>query len=384
MTEPRRAAVFVDRDRTLIEDPGYLRDPNQVRLCPGVAEAVARLREAGYPVVVVSNQSGVARGYLTEEDLAAIHQQMQDLLRAEGSGVDAIYYCPFLDDPEAVIEEYRRDSDLRKPKPGMLLLAAEEMGLDLESSWMIGDATRDIQAGLAAGCRTVLIGNGEVEPSAAPDFVAADLRGAADLVLRESFRQAYDAGLSAVSNAPPPGEGAGIDAPPVEAETPPPAASPEPKEEPSIEPPSPTPAELTGESEIESPAEPASKPPEPEGESVVPAPQAAASPLPETETPSAPVVESAREAPHGEAGRIESTLGEILEELRMMKRERRYAEFSIAHLVGAIAQAFALCAVFWGIYAAVDGRLATAQIRILAGVAFQLMALTGLSFGHRK
>ena len=98
-----KSAVFVDRDNTLIDDPGYLRDPENVRLLEGVAEALIRLRGAGYPVIVVTNQSGIARGYLSEEELEAIHKRMAGLLRARDAAVDAIYYCPYLNGPDAVV-----------------------------------------------------------------------------------------------------------------------------------------------------------------------------------------------------------------------------------------------------------------------------------------
>ena len=179
----RRPAVFVDRDNTLIPDPGYLRDPQQVRLLPGTADAIRRLRNAGWPVIVITNQSGVARGLLTENDVAAIHERMNELLQAEGARVDAIYYCPFLDSAEAICADYRKDSDLRKPKPGMLLLAAREHGLDLARSWMIGDGERDVQAGKSAGCQTILLSNQKPALSVA-DHVAADLPAAADLILQ--------------------------------------------------------------------------------------------------------------------------------------------------------------------------------------------------------
>ena len=150
-------AVILDRDNTLIEDPGFVSSPDQVRLKPGASAALRELNGAGYPVVVVTNQSGVARGYFTEETLQAIHQRMRELFTAEGAEIDAIYACPYLPGDEAKIATYRRDSELRKPKPGMLLLAASEMDLDLSRSWMIGDGLRDMQAGRAAGCRTIMI-----------------------------------------------------------------------------------------------------------------------------------------------------------------------------------------------------------------------------------
>ncbi len=170
MTKP---AVFLDRDDTLVVDAGFIDHPDKVTLVTGAIEAVRRLRNAGYRVVVASNQSGVARGYFDEARLDEIHDRLQQLLAAGGAYLDGIYYCPFLDGPEATVEAYRRESDLRKPAPGMLVKAAKDLDLDLEKSWMVGDSARDIEAGQAAGCRTILItANGEafhegrVEPTA--------------------------------------------------------------------------------------------------------------------------------------------------------------------------------------------------------------------------
>lgn len=185
-------AVFLDRDNTLIEDPGYINDPAAVRLLPGAGEALRRIRAAGYRAVVVTNQSGVARGRITEGQLVAVHARLRELLGAEGAELDAIYHCPYLDGPEAVVAAYRRDSDLRKPRPGMLLLAARELGLDLARSWMVGDSARDVEAGRAAGCRTILIRGHEAQAAARgqaasggtvrADYFARDLVAAADYI----------------------------------------------------------------------------------------------------------------------------------------------------------------------------------------------------------
>ena len=190
----RLRAVFLDRDNTLIADPGYIRRPDQVQLLPGVAEAVRRFRAAGYRVVVVTNQSGVARGYLTEDQLGAVHDRLRTLLRAEGAELDAIYYCPYLDGPDATVATYRRKSPLRKPEPGMLLEAAADHHLDLARSWMIGDSERDMEAGRRAGCRSVLLvgSNGsdadsheqavDGRPQGGADYTAETLPHAADIV----------------------------------------------------------------------------------------------------------------------------------------------------------------------------------------------------------
>ena len=150
----KRPAVFFDRDNTLIIGSEYLGDPEQVKLVDGAADVVAAVRAAGYATVVASNQSGVARGYFSEGDVRAVNRRMDEQLKAANPDaiIDRHEYCPY--HPEGTVEQYQRDSDLRKPAPGMLFLAADRLGLDLSRSWMVGDAARDIEAGHAAGCRT--------------------------------------------------------------------------------------------------------------------------------------------------------------------------------------------------------------------------------------
>lgn len=179
-------ALFLDRDGTIIEDCGYVSRPEDVRLLPGAADAIRRAADAGHRIIIVSNQSGVARGIFDEKALAAVHDRVEELLRAEGGVIDAAYYCPYLDGPAATEEAFRRDSDLRKPKPGMLVQAAEELDVDLSRSWMVGDSVRDIEAGAAAGCRTVLIGNSADESvnGVQPDHRARDLSEAVALLER--------------------------------------------------------------------------------------------------------------------------------------------------------------------------------------------------------
>lgn len=177
-------AVFFDRDGTLINDPGYLNHPDQVQLLEGAAEALRELHGLGYKTVVVSNQSGVARGIVTEEMLEKIHERLRELLAAKGATLDKVYYCPY--HPDGVLEQYRKDSDWRKPKPGMLLAAAREMEIDLAKSWMIGDAERDIEAGRSAGCRTILVSTARSEygypEKSRPDHVAVNMREAVNIV----------------------------------------------------------------------------------------------------------------------------------------------------------------------------------------------------------
>jgi D,D-heptose 1,7-bisphosphate phosphatase len=181
-----RPAVFLDRDGTLIEEVHYLSDPTRVRLLPGTAEALRRLLGAGFVRVVVTNQSAIARGRLTESRLHEIHDAMNRQLAAAGASIDAVYFCP--ETPIGVDRTVVEHGD-RKPGPGMLIRAAEELGLNLGRSWMVGDMISDILAGINAGCRgSILVrtGKGLPEAGTAPDVaypVADDLGAAVDLIL---------------------------------------------------------------------------------------------------------------------------------------------------------------------------------------------------------
>ncbi len=155
-----RPAVFLDRDGTLIDELGYLADPEGVRLYPGAALAVHALNEAGIPVVLVTNQSGIARGMFTEETLGQVHDRLRQLLAAEGAVLDDIRYCPH--HPELGPAQYRAACLCRKPGPGMILTARERLHLDLAKSWVVGDAARDLEAGRRAGvAHLVLVRTGK-------------------------------------------------------------------------------------------------------------------------------------------------------------------------------------------------------------------------------
>ncbi|HET6427462.1 MAG TPA: HAD family hydrolase [Phycisphaerae bacterium] len=182
--------VFLDRDNTIIDDPGYISDPGAVKLLPGVDLALKGLAQAGFKLVVVTNQAGIARGVLTEEDLGRIHEEMVHQLSERGVTLDGVYYCPF--HPEGTVAEFARESQDRKPQPGMLLRAASELDLDLTHSWMVGDSPRDIEAGQRAGCRTVRVrGKGQPHPGdqtdedVQADFTVRNLVDAARTILRE-------------------------------------------------------------------------------------------------------------------------------------------------------------------------------------------------------
>jgi D-glycero-D-manno-heptose 1,7-bisphosphate phosphatase len=175
-----KPAVFLDRDGVVIEDSHYLGDAARVRLVPGSAEAIAALNRAGWAVVVVTNQSGVARGLFSFDSVGLVHHAITAMLSDRGAHVDAFQFCPH--HPEAEIAEFRRDCDCRKPRPGMLHRAARELGLDLAASWMVGDRTSDLEAGAAAGCRTALVrtGYGATVDVAALDWDALNLKLVAD------------------------------------------------------------------------------------------------------------------------------------------------------------------------------------------------------------
>lgn len=183
----KKPAVFLDRDGTLIAENGYLCRAGELRLLPGAARGVRRLQEAGFRVILVTNQSAVARGLLTEKQLAGINERLQQLLEREQARLDAVYYCPH--HPEG-FGSYRQFCFCRKPEPGMLLRAAAEHGLSLGGSFLVGDKLTDIIAGKRAGCRTVLVrtGCGERELARAgregviPDFVLENVERAARLI----------------------------------------------------------------------------------------------------------------------------------------------------------------------------------------------------------
>ncbi len=160
-------AVFLDRDNTLIHNDGDLGDPGSVRLIDGVAAGLRALRDAGFRLIVVTNQGGVARGLFSEADVDSVHMRIAHLVDEAAQFphlIDRFYYCPY--HPEGTDPEYRREHPWRKPSPGMMLQAARDMHLDLASSWLIGDQPRDIAAGKAAGCRTIMIHGSDADAAA--------------------------------------------------------------------------------------------------------------------------------------------------------------------------------------------------------------------------
>lgn len=167
-------AVFLDRDGTIIIDKVYLNDPQQVEFLPGSIDGLKELKNAGYLLIVVTNQSGIARGLVQKENLEKIHQRMQEILKIENIQIDGFYYSPHAADS---------NHPMRKPNPGMLLQAAKEHRIDLAASFMIGDKSIDVEAGHRAGVKSILIGS---DTSSGADFFAADLVTAAQWILQRS------------------------------------------------------------------------------------------------------------------------------------------------------------------------------------------------------
>lgn len=192
-----RRAVFVDRDGTLNREiEGALASPEQVELAPGAAEALASLARAGFALVVVTNQSAIARGELDHERLARVHRHMAAELARGGAAIDLFVACPHHETEG--LPPYRRACACRKPEPGMLHDAARRLGLDLARSWLVGDALRDLAAGRAVGARTVLVATGkgarELERArregSAPELFVEDLAAAARAILDAERRSA--------------------------------------------------------------------------------------------------------------------------------------------------------------------------------------------------
>ncbi len=188
-------AVFLDRDGVINEliyypEHGVIDSPftaGQFKLLPGVAEAIRKFHERGFKVIIVSNQPGIAKGHFSKETFAEIRQRMRNEFSREEIFIDGEYYC--LHHSEAKIEKFKVDCKCRKPKPGMLLRAAKDMGLDLSQSWMIGDGLTDIQAGKSAGAKTILLTRMKCElchlmdeEGARPDAIVPNLGGAAHLI----------------------------------------------------------------------------------------------------------------------------------------------------------------------------------------------------------
>ena len=311
-------AIFLDRDNTIIEDPGYINNPDQVKLLDGAPEALSSLKALGYKLVVVSNQSGVARGIVTEEVLGQIHKRLEQLLAEKGVSLDRIYYCPY--HIEGVIPKYRKDSDWRKPNPGMLLAASRDMDIDLKESWMVGDTTNDIEAGARVGCRTIMLAGRtheqKLQPGApAPDYKAVNLKEVVNIIKMKSRSAQKPANVLPVEQ----------------------------------------PTQAIEEKQQE------------------PAPQQQAAP--QQAEPEQPIPLPSQPAEHPTTERL---LSNILDQIKMMQRHNMFGEFSATRLIAGIAQGLVFLCLLASIWFLTSPTKQFNQLLISIGFAIllQLMALT--------
>jgi D,D-heptose 1,7-bisphosphate phosphatase len=370
-------AIFLDRDGTLIEDPGYINHPDQVKLLDGVAEALIELRAMGYLLIVVTNQSVVARGIVSEKVLGEIHNRLRQLLTEKGAYLDQIYYCPY--HPDGVIPKYRKESEWRKPNPGMLLAAADEMDIDLSQSWNIGDGSRDIEAGLRAGCKTILITrlsryeaiyNKPAE--AKPDYKSVNMKEAVNII--KQYHRSSD----------------GVKAHPKPAQK----SKPKPVEEPEPEPAA-VPKSRSAPGPKSKPVpKPKTKPtvePEPE-----PAPELESQPAPESETKPASKTSKQKkqkqadlveqdDSAAGTAG-TEQLLNNILVQLKGMQRANMFGEFSIMRLMAGVVQIIVLFCLLITIFLLMRPARQDNSVLIALGFAMvlQMMSLTFYIMQGRK
>jgi len=184
----KQKAIFLDRDGTVIKDLDYLGDPERIELLPGAIEALRSLRDAGYLLVVITNQSGVARGFFDEQTCIAVYNRFRQILADAGVPLDAAYYCPHL--PGAPVAQYDRECNCRKPAPGLFEKAAGELKIDFTISWAVGDSLRDLEPAKKLGIRTILVLTGkgrqqmhEAGADHVADHKASDLLKAARLIL---------------------------------------------------------------------------------------------------------------------------------------------------------------------------------------------------------
>ena len=321
-------AIFLDRDETLIEDPGYINNPDQVKLLDGVAEALIELKDLGYKLIVVTNQSVVARGIVTEKILGEIHDRLKQLLAEKGAFLDRIYYCPY--HPDGIVPKYRKESNCRKPNPGMLIRAADEMDIDLSQSWCIGNSSRDVEAGLRAGCKTILLDTPSHQrppgPSLSLTGVTADYRA---VNIKEAVNIIKKYLRSTVAG---------------QAQAQPIAAS---QTEQAAE-------------QVSEAAEPAllTEEQKPQPELQEPQPQ-----LPRQEIP---------------ADRTEQLLSSILVQLKSMQRENMFGEFSIMRLMAGVVQIIVLFCLLVTVWFLMNPDRQDNSVFIALGFAIvlQLMALT--------
>jgi len=187
-----KKAVFLDRDGTINKEVNYLNHPDQIELIPGSAEGIKLLNDNGFTVVVITNQSGVARGIIEEEKLFLIKDRLCSLLKEKGAGIDGYYYCPHY--LQGKVKKYAVKCDCRKPDPGMLKQAAENLDIDLKGSYVVGDKVCDIELGKNVGAVSIMVKTGYGESEAkncepSPDHTAENLFDAAQWIIKNNLDQ---------------------------------------------------------------------------------------------------------------------------------------------------------------------------------------------------
>jgi D-glycero-D-manno-heptose 1,7-bisphosphate phosphatase len=201
----QRSAIFLDKDGTVLVDVPYNVDPDKMYPAPGALAALRQLGRHDWPLIVVSNQSGVALGRFAQSELTNVQARLAQMFDESGARLHDFYCCPH--HPQGSVSAYARACSCRKPEPGMLLRAAVDHGIDLPTSWMVGDILNDVEAGRRAGCRTILIDNGnetewQMLPQRTPDFVVTDLEEAARIIIACASASAVDTSATAVEGPP--------------------------------------------------------------------------------------------------------------------------------------------------------------------------------------
>ncbi len=371
-------AIFLDRDNTLIEDTGYINSPEQVKLLDGVAEALIKLKALGYKLIVVTNQSAVARGIVTEKVLGAIHNRLKQLLAEKNAFLDRIYYCPY--HPDGVVAKYRKESDCRKPNPGMLLSAAEEMDIDLGQSWCVGNSISDVEAGLRAGCKTILIDlpshQQQLEPGQPrPDYKAVNIKETVNII-KKHHRSSVGAEAQTRSA---------------------PTAQTEPASEITEQIPEVVESASQATKQIPEADEPVSKVTEQTQEVAEPVlgteKQQLQSALEEPQTqPTEEEIPGDRTEPSTnftnsfEVEKISAGLNSILKQLKNMQRSDMFGEFSIMRLMAGIIQILVLFCLLISIWFLISPNRQNSSVFIALGFAMvlQLMSLTFYIMHGRK
>lgn len=372
-------AIFLDRDDTLIEDPGYLNSPEQVKLLDGVAEALIELKALGYKLVVVTNQSAVARGIVTEKVLGEIHNRLEQVLAEKGAFLDRIYYCPY--HPDGAIQKYCKESDFRKPNPGMLLRAAEEMDIDLGQSWCVGNSIRDVEAGLKAGCKTILIDLPShqqlLEPGQLrPDYKAVNIKEVVNII--KKHHRSLPVEIEAQTHS----------AATTQTESVPQADEPIPE---TIEPASEVSEEIAA--IVESSSQTTEQTPEVaelisqiEEPQPQPKPQETQAQPPEQEIFGDRTEPSTNSTNSFEVEKISAGLINILKQLKNMQRTDMFGEFSIMRLMAGVIQIVVLFCLLISIWFLISPNRQESSVFIILGFAMvlQLMSLTFYIMHGRK